>query len=170
MKGRIPTPTKILEARGSWRAKTRTGEPQPAAGLPECAAALSPAERRIWDMLTGQLLAVGLLTVNDGLMIARYCTFFVNWSICKDRIAKDGMLLVVKADDPDKYMAKPANGPAITGFEEHPLLREFHRLDKAMKAIEVQFGLTPASRARMSINHEPESNDPMEALFKTSMN
>jgi len=145
----------------------------PEPGVPECAADLTPAERKIWDALTGQLLAVGLLTVNDGWMIARYATFFVSWTICKDRIAKDGMLLVVKSDDPNKYLHKPDDprkGPAITGFEEHPLLREFHRLDKAMKAIEVQFGLTPASRARMSINHEPVSDDPMEKLFTSSLN
>lgn len=48
-RGPAPTPTKILEARGSWRAKTRAGELQFPVERPECPAWLSTEARAEWD-------------------------------------------------------------------------------------------------------------------------
>ncbi len=60
-RGPAPTPTKILEARGSWRAKARAGELTFPVERPECPAWLSTEARAEWDRVVERLEGAGVL-------------------------------------------------------------------------------------------------------------
>ena len=170
-RGSPPTPTKILELRGSWRSKIRDGEAQPLVGRPDEPASLSLDAKAIWDAVLDVLQAMGLLTVADGAQLERYCIYFVRWRQCEKNIAAQGMMTPIRARDPKRYIHMPADGSdPIVGWEKHPQLRESRSLDKALKEIEMQFGLTPSARARLAGVAPATEADPMEKFFATSNN
>lgn len=57
-----PTPTKVLEARGSWRADTRDGEPVPPPGVAECPAWVLGDAREHWELIVPQLRGMGIMS------------------------------------------------------------------------------------------------------------
>jgi P27 family predicted phage terminase small subunit len=105
---------------------------------------------------------MGILTVVDGHQIERYAVYYVRWRACEAFLAqkdqenaKFGFVppgcYPMFSTDTDTY-AVPASkpgGPEIAGYVKYPALDESHRLDKALKQIEQQFGLTPAARVRL---------------------
>lgn len=166
-RGPAPTPTKILEMRGSWRAKINSGEPQPEPGPPRTPRRLNTAAKRIWRELTRQLDDIGLVTKLDGYQLERYCTMFVRWRECEDFIGKNGVTYTLRAEDSTRYIGRlPNGGDFIAGFAEYPQVKESHRLDKALKQIEAQFGLTPAARARLTVTAPEQEDDKTERFFK----
>jgi P27 family predicted phage terminase small subunit len=149
-RGPAPTPTPILAIRGSWRAKTRLGEPKPPRGKPTCPKSFTAEQRKVWKKLCAVLDAMNVLTHADGHQLERYCTYLVRWRDCEAFLARHGISYPIKSDDPTYYVARvPNTKTAVVGFAEHPQLRESHRLDAALKQIEAQFGLTPAARSRL---------------------
>jgi len=77
---------------------------------------------------------MGVLAKNDWPQLERYCVYLERWRRCEKQIAKEGM------DYATEDLVK-----------EHALLRESHRLDKALKQIEANFGLTPSARTRLTV-------------------
>lgn len=73
MPGPPPTPTKTLEARGSWRAKTRSAEPASDGVLPECPAVLAGEARREWERALSNLDRMGILDQFDMALVSGYC-------------------------------------------------------------------------------------------------
>ena len=72
-KGRAPTPTATLEARGSWRAKTRRGEPRPATRLPACPRSLKGEARAEWRRQGKHMVAMGIIAESDRALLAVWC-------------------------------------------------------------------------------------------------
>jgi len=152
-RGPAPTPTTILELRGSWRAQTRAGEPKPPRGKPPCPKQFTKEQRQVWRRLCTILDNMNLLTQADGHQLERYCIYYCRWRDCEAFIAKNGISYPIKSDDPSYYVVRiPNTSTAVVGFAEHPQLRESHRLDAALKQIEAQFGLTPAARTRLTVD------------------
>jgi P27 family predicted phage terminase small subunit len=161
-RGPAPTPTPILKLRGSRLAKGREkqGEPSPERGRPERPSNIVSESRKLWTKLTGLLDDMGVLTKIDGGQLERYCLMFVQWRQLQRVIQRmsgtdDALILSLKRDD------------------TRPILRnawaESHRLDAALKQIEMQFGLTPAARARLSClvngNSDGVNKDDRETFF-----
>ena len=73
MSGPPPTPTKVLESRGSWRAKVRAGEPTLPVERPSCPAFLKGEARKEWTRAVGQLLRMRVVTKADRALLAAYC-------------------------------------------------------------------------------------------------
>jgi P27 family predicted phage terminase small subunit len=162
-RGPAPTPTEILKLRGSWRAGKNKGEPQPDKGPPKCPGGLSDPEKVIWRSLVKMLDAMGVLSRVDGWQLERYATYFVMWRECKDFLRKNGSTYPLKSDDPSCYVGKLPDGSAVVGFVEYPQLKEMHRLDHSLKQIEANFGLTPSSRSRITIDRDEEPQDELDA-------
>jgi len=168
-RGPAPTPTAILAMRGSWRAKIRPGEPQPPKGTPKCPAHLTPAQKTIWRRLVNMLKLMNILTKVDGTQLERYCVYYCRWRECEEFIAKNGISYPIKSDEPTYYVVRmPGSKTAVIGFVEHPQLRESHRLDVALKHIEMQFGLTPAARARLVAQPTSETDLKKQRFFSQS--
>lgn len=138
MSGPPRTPTEILKLRGSWLAKSRPGEPQPEKTAPPMPAGLSEREAAVWDRLVATLEEMQVVTVADWPELERYARQWCRWEDCEAVIRASGMT----------YEVEGRNGRQI---KERPEVREAARLDASLRAIEQQFGLTPASRSRLSI-------------------
>ena len=146
MRGPPPTPTTILQLRGSWRAATRRGEPKPEPGAPPAPKSLTPHQKTIWRRLVADLESMGVISRVDGWSLERYCVYLERWRSCESRIA--------------------AAAGASTD-EVEAILRESHRLHKSLREIEDRFGLTPSGRARLhTVGDGREQADPFEALMQ----
>lgn len=78
-RGPQKTPTAQLKLHGSWRAKTRDGEPLPPDGMPECPSWVTGEARNTWDRLSVDLYEMGVMTKIDNFAFARYCLYGVLW-------------------------------------------------------------------------------------------
>ena len=155
-RGPAKTPTPILKARGSWLAATRNGEPQPDNGEPPCPEWLAAAALDAWQYLAPKLEAMGVLTRIDGNALSRYCELWGRWQKAADFLREHG----------DVYPAKDAEG-RVTGFEQWPQVNIVAKLGGELHRLEQQFGLTPASRAGLSIsaNHGKDKDKGRARFF-----
>lgn len=72
-RGPAPTPTPILEARGSWRAKARKGEPHLPVKAPSCPAWLSKEGKAEWRRSVKALKDMGVLAEADRSILVAHC-------------------------------------------------------------------------------------------------
>jgi len=139
-RGPKPTPTAVLAARGSWRAKARPHEPKGVVCVPECPDWVTKNKhadgRKMFVELATQLAALGIMTENDTLTLALLCDSWVRYIEAKNRIDKEGMLLKSKKDGGGVY-AHPLMGVMNSSWE------------RILKGCQ-HFGLSPASRAGLT--------------------
>ena len=82
--GPKPTPTAILKARGSWRAKTREGEPEFEVGAPEPPAWLA-GKAVTWFRQTSEILAErGVMTQADRVALAMWAQALSDYLDARD--------------------------------------------------------------------------------------
>ena len=72
-RGPQPTPTRVLEARGSRLAVGRDGEPRVPVEAPTCPRELSDEAKAEWRRVVKQLKAAGLIATMDRGQLAAYC-------------------------------------------------------------------------------------------------
>lgn len=151
-RGKKPRPTKLqVELYGdtSGRRKNQI-EPEAPTGKPTCPAHLGDIARAEWESICDQLESVQLLSPVDGRVLEIYCTTYENWRVC--------------CDDIQKHRAEHA-GTGITHLSDNtqsemsrPIATRMEKLQDQMFKYLVEFGLTPAARARMRINKPAEPN------------
>jgi P27 family predicted phage terminase small subunit len=168
LRGPQPTPTELLEARGSWRAKLNPGEPRPKVGAPACPKGFTKDERAAWKAVCKVLGDMNVLTRADGIALERYVRQLVRWRACESFVAKNGICYPLKADaakPPTAYIGRLPSGEYVVDWVEYPQVRECHRLHKALKDAEDRFGLSPAARTRIRAVSEssPEATSNGEA-------
>jgi len=61
-------------------------EPKPEAAIPECPPELSPAARKEWDRLVGELSALRMLANLDRAALAAYCGAYALWAEATEAI------------------------------------------------------------------------------------
>ena len=142
-RGPPKTPTAILKQRGSWRADTRSDEPQFDAGIPAPPAHLDAVAKKKWNETTPLLLKAGVLTKADADSLAIYCDTFSQYLRAKKVLEKEG----------DVYQGGKRAEVAIVEKCRETMLR-FLR----------EFGMTPASRSNVKVDTKAE--DPDDELFK----
>lgn len=138
-RGPAPTPTNILEKRGSWRSKRNPAEPKPPVVRPRCPTWLHPMAKTAYRVLARQLEELNVITKLDRLALARYCQIFARWRIAEADIDKNGSVYVTVDKAGNKF--------------EH--LRVFVKiaaqLADQLGRLEREFGLTPSARSRLTI-------------------
>lgn len=136
-RGPPPTPTEILNQRGSWRGKTkaRKAEPKPETPAPNKPAWLLPLAAQEWDRVAPELQALKLLTAIDWASFAAYCQTYAHWVAAEQWMEVNGTVMTFKdRRGKVKYSAPVAQwGIAQKALEK---MRQFAR----------EFGLSPASR------------------------
>ena len=151
-RGTASTPTSILKIRGSRLAREREkqGEPQPDRGIPTRPSSVVKESRAVWTAVTKMIDDMAVLTRVDGGQLERYCLMFVQWRQIQRVLAKfsdtDERLVGSLGNDKTRVIMRLA-------------WQESHKLDAGLKQIEMQFGLTPAARARLTclVNGATES-------------
>lgn len=128
-RGTKPTPTKILEDRGSWRANDRKGEVVHRVGAPDCPEWLDDEARAEWSRQVAGM-AEGVLSQVDRGFLAAYCAAWSEFVACQQYIEEHGHTSVT-----DK-------GNEI----QHPMVGIRNKAAERMNRFGSQFGFSPSSR------------------------
>ena len=153
-RGPQPTPTAVLEARGSWRAAARKGEPQPKVMVPDCPAWVSDLGREYWDEVAGMLAELGVMTEADRHPLALMVDALARYVAARAMVTTDGVLDEAKA-------TYTTEGGAVC---QHPAVNQMNKaMDQTMRLAR-EFGLTPSSRSGIIVGatsgaKEGESKD-----------
>lgn len=145
MRGKKPLPTDLKIVKGTDRPdRINKNEPKPAADNIKPPRGLSAEARKQWRVISKQLIDAGMITNIDVSALAMYCETYVIWRKEIDYIHEHGTMLGDK------------RSPRLINAE--------HAFDK-LKAMLVEFGMTPSSRTRVSSSVEKDSENPF-AKFK----
>ena len=147
MRGPAPTPTKILDARGSWRAKTRSGEPKAALGKPTCPKSLGKEAKAEWRRVVKHLEAMGLLAQTDRAMLTAYCEAWGEFVETLEAIKK---------------------APSFVEAIEWGLLKAKNDAAKRILQFAQHFGLSPAARARLGTGQSVKPVESKGRFFPSS--
>jgi len=134
-RGRIPQPKVINDLKGDPSKRRRnTKEPQPPTGWPDKPDYLDPIASEEWDTICGLLDDMGLLSRADRCAIEMYCSAYSRYRAAEENVRRFGEVII---SPKNKY---PMISPYTTVLNKN--------LDQCRKLL-IEFGLTPASRARM---------------------
>lgn len=149
-RGPKPTPTKILQLRGSWRADERAGEPEPEPSVPTPPEWLRDHGLAEWNRVVPQLAGLRLLTELDRSHLAMYCESYGLYLSAVEDIERSGAYISTEG-----------------GIVVHPAVAVRNKAwEQAYKAAQ-HFGLTPSSRAGLSAPAE-KSKSGKGRFFKTA--
>ena len=147
--GPKPTRLKVLEG-DKHKERLPENEPKPELMLIPCPEYLRSDKIAYteWNRIVPELYKLGLLTKIDQATLELYCS---QYSVYRQsyQVLKDEGLITTNIRHGDKA---------------HPAAQIAREAAKIIKAIAVEFGLTPSSRGRISVPKESE-DDPMEKLL-----
>lgn len=126
-------------------------EPKPDIAIPDKPEHLKGAAAEEWDRVTAELKEIGVISQIDRPAISAYCYYYGQWLEADKIIREEGM------------MATNGNGKR----SPHPLLRYRDDFAKLMTRFITEFGMTPASRSKVSSScGESKSVDPKKKWEK----
>ncbi len=132
-----PTALKRLQGNPGGRPLPKN-EPQPEATMPRCPSHLNAEGKREWRRVANRLHKAGLLTYVDRGLLAAYCNSYGRWVEAEQMLAKHGMVQITP-----------------NGFEGKSIWLTISdkSLDQMLKTAR-DFGLTPSSRATLSVGDD----------------
>ena len=153
-RGRKPKPTalKLLEGNPGKR-PLNDREPVPPKATLKCPAWLLPEAKKEWKRLAPALEAMGVLTMADLTAFEGYCQAYARWKEAEAFITQHGSIF----QTPSGYVQQV---PQVSIAQQNLMI---------MQSFCSEFGLTPATRARIIAGAGSEdgaSEDPMERLLK----
>lgn len=157
MNPKKPTALKLLQ--GTYRSdRAVNNEPKPKPAIPEVPTHLSDEAKVEWGRITEQLAGIGLLTKIDRAALAAYCECWADWvdasRLCASSVDEHGKKT-------DRKVIKTAAG----NFVENPYFSIKKRSAELMHKFLVEFGMTPASRSKISAQPTGAAPaNPFEAL------
>ena len=145
-RGRKPKPTALKKSEGNpGKRELNKNEPRFKPVLPNAPKHLTDDALDEWRRVAPDLFAAGVLTIADRAALAAYCQAWADWVKARGEIATGGMISTTS-----------------NGYEQQSAWIGIANkaLDNLMKFAS-EFGLTPASRAR--IHAEPPTTPEEEA-------
>jgi P27 family predicted phage terminase small subunit len=128
--------------------KLNKQEPQLAVGEPLLPEGLSAEAKQEWQRIVPMLLNMKVLTEADGSALAAYCSCFAMWMQAEQEIAELGITLRTEF-----------------GYKKNPAISVRSDSLRLMKTFLIEFGLTPASRSKLSISNASDHVDPFEKFL-----
>lgn len=151
-RGPKPTPTKVLAMRGSWLAKTREGEPQPAAAVASPPAWLDNKSKALFRKKAAQMATVGTLTKHDVEALARYCRLWTRYREAEEFIMHHGSTI-------ETYVTDREGNSVLAGLKMYPEVQVANTLAAELLRIENHFGFTPSARTNLRTNKKAPHAD-----------
>ena len=141
IRGPVPTPTALKVLRGNpGKRPLNKHEPKPRKKIPKCPEWMDEVAKTEWFRIVPELKKMGLLTSIDGAALEAYCAAYSRFVKAEQFIAKHGTVFKT----PSGYI------------QQVPQVSIANNSMKVMRAFIQEFGLTPSSRARMTL---PERDD-----------
>lgn len=133
--GAKPKPTALKILHGTARKDRQSPhEPRPQAKAPACPPELPAKAQKEWRRISKLLLGLGLLAEIDRAALAGYCLAYARWLEAEQEVQKMGVIVKTK----DGY-------PIV-----NPYLSVSRKAFEQMLKVLPEFGMTPASRSRIS--------------------
>ena len=149
-RGPPPHPTHLRVLNGNpGKRPFNSREPQPRKDAPRCPAWLRPEAKKVWKRMVPELRRMGVLTVVDGEALASFCQTYVRWQAAEEFLARHG----------DVYSIRDEQG-RVKYMQQFPQVSIARNLVLILKSFYQEFGMTPASRARIEL---PLYADPQPA-------
>lgn len=151
LRGPAAKPTEQKKLEGTYRAdRAPKNEPKPPVMIPPCPSWLTVEGKREYRKLARLLVDMRVMTEADRLALAALASQFAKWLEAERMVQVGGRVLT--SEKGGMYL-NPWEGIANTAL-------------KNMTALMAQFGLTPASRARIEAQPEEEKQTSLaEKLF-----
>lgn len=148
---RRPKPSIIRELEGNagHRAFNKE-EPKPEIGAPEMPKGMGICAKRHWRRYVHNLLKIGVLTTVDGPALEQACRSAALAEKYGNKVIESPTVNLPMFDDEGKIVAWKE--------VENPLLNAYLKCSKNMKAFQIEFGLTPASRVRLHVEKKVEED------------
>ena len=150
-KGRIPKPKVINDLKGDTHKRRRhQAEPVPPKNHPVCPDYLDIVAKAEWKSVTEQLDQMGLLSSADSTALELYCSAYSRYRDAEEKVRRFGEVIVSPVN---KY---PMVSPYSTIMNRN--------LDTCRRML-IEFGLTPASRARCAVPIVQKENEKWNGIL-----
>lgn len=152
MRGRKPKPTQLKRLEGNPGKRRLNGyEPLPPVPdlVPYAPRFLNEAARDEWNRMINILLGMGLYTQVDHAALAMYCQAWGRWIVAERKLAEEGEIIT----------------GAEGGKSQNPWRYEANKAQEQIRRMLAEFGLTPASRARLSVPAGQDEPSLADQLF-----
>lgn len=139
MRGRKPKPTALRKSEGNpGKRGYNHAEPVAPGDLPDCPPHLNAVAEEEWDRLAVVMHEMGVLTTVDRAGFAAYCQTYGRWVEAEQKLKETPLLFKTQ-----------------TGYiQQSPWLSVANKQLELMGRYMTEFGLTPASRARVTAQIE----------------
>lgn len=155
MGGRPRKPTEIKRLGGTLQpSRTNKLEPVPEVALPMVPTWLSEKARQYWDMIGHVLLNMRVVSVADGPALSMLCDVLAEWAEAREYVLLNGSTYSTYTKQGDE-MRRPNPEVAMASDAWR----------RAMVML-TQFGLTPASRSKVSALGGDERKDPFAEMME----
>lgn len=153
-----PTALKIIEGNPGKQKLDGTGEPKPrtAKKAPSPPKRLLDEAKKEWKRLAPALINLGVLTEVDWSAFAELCQNYAYYiEVDKEIMTQGARAVYAMQKTPSGYV------------QQHPILSLRRQYYETWRKGLADFGLTPASRARIIVDQNAiKEDDPMEHLLK----
>jgi P27 family predicted phage terminase small subunit len=147
--GPRPKPTALKLLSGS-REPINEREPRPKIVAPSCPKHLKGEARKEWNRVSKELLSLGLLSRIDRAALAGYCVAWGRHVAAEIEIARSGLTVT-----------------SPNGYElQSPWLAISNKALENVRKFAVEFGLSPASRSKVSGQPVEDADDDFFAVRK----
>lgn len=154
-----PTALKLLQG-NPGRRPINDKEPMPDTATPdeEPPIPLGDEARQIWRAMVPMMTKIGLLTVCDTRLLARYCDLFVRWIKARDFIDQKGETYIKYEYYNDPVLDKEGKQTGSWVRKQrpkavvaYPQVATYLQSGRELVRLEGELGLTPAARSRIKI-------------------
>jgi P27 family predicted phage terminase small subunit len=139
---------RLLEGNPGHRPLNKN-EPKPQPATPRCPRHLSAEAKSEWRRVTPLLSTLGLLSRIDRAALSMYCEAWGRWVEAEEALKKYGV------------MVKSPNGFPM----QSPYLAVANKAMEQMRGLLTEFGMSPASRTRLSVQEQSDEDAEFEALL-----
>jgi P27 family predicted phage terminase small subunit len=160
MRGRKPKPTSQQISEGDPRKlgvhrleQRLEAEAKASRGLPNCPSHLKGRARKAWKFWAEELERMNLDCRPDAQMLEGACVYYEAAVECYETIQKQGRLVAKRILDPQ------TNTLVVANVKPHPAVAQMNAAWLLLKAFCSEFGLSPVSRTRLSIEKAPDGED-----------
>lgn len=145
--GRKKIPTKLKIVKGTHRHwRENPNEPDYPTAIPQPPGHLSERAMAEWNEMSQILYDQGLLSIIDKACLAGYCQLYGRWAEAEASLKRT------------KQLIKTTSGNII----QNPLIGIANTAYKLMKDSLIEFGMTPASRSKVSAKKSKKKEDPWD--------
>ena len=165
MRGRKPKPASAQVAAGDPRKRGKhklqaamNAEPPATKGLPECPDHLTQRARECWDFVADEITKMNLDRRPDALMLEGICLNYARAVSADLQLIREGLTIS------EYYVDEESCERFVLKIKAHPAVAISNQAWRQVRSFCSEFGLSPVSRTRLSVDKQDKLPDLAEVL------